>query len=95
MIGFALLAANFAYLLRKELRPLRRVGTLSRFLDWHVVGGLISVGFIALHANFQLRNRIAQAAVWALLIVLVTGVIGRYLLRYVPRGARGAEDSRR
>jgi len=90
LIGAGLLLANFAYLLRKEARPLRHVGSLRMFLDWHVIGGLTSVGFIALHANFHLRNRIAQAAVWALTIVVITGLIGRYLLRYVPRTSRGA-----
>jgi dihydropyrimidine dehydrogenase (NAD+) subunit PreT len=92
-VALVLIAANIAYLLRKRLQTLAGIGSLRGFLDWHVIGGVLAAGYVALHANFEVRNWIARAAVYGLAIVLITGLVGRYLLRYVPRTERGARMS--
>lgn len=91
LIAVGLFLSNFGYFLRKHLGILERVGTLRLWLDWHIASALIGCGFVALHANFTLRNWIARACVYALVVVVLTGLIGRYLLRYVPRTATGRQ----
>ncbi len=95
-VGFAtgltalvLFSYNFAYLLRKTLHSLRGIGTLRGWLNGHVAAAIIGCGYVALHANFEMRNWIARTCVYALIIVTTTGLIGRYLLRFVPRTASG------
>lgn len=91
IIAVGLFLSNFGYFLRKHVGLLERVGTLRLWLDWHIASAIIGCGFVALHANFTLRNWIARACVYALVIVVLTGLIGRYLLRYVPRTATGRQ----
>lgn len=90
VIALVLFASNFGYLLRKQVPALSRVGSLRYWLDWHVASGLIGCGYVALHSGLEMRNLIARAAVYALAVVIATGLAGRYLLRFVPRTATGA-----
>jgi len=91
-----LFLSNFGYLIRKHVRFLDSLGTLRLWLDWHVISAFLGSAFVALHANFSVRNWIALTCVYAIGIMLVTGLVGRYLLRFVPRtptGNRVDEDS--
>lgn len=90
-IAMLLFLSNFGYFLRKHVRLLDRVGTLRLWLDWHIASAFIGCGYVALHANFEMRNWIVRVCVYALVIVIITGLIGRYLLRYVPRTATGRQ----
>ena len=90
-IALGLFLSNFGYFLRKHVGLLDRVGTLRLWLDWHIASAFIGCGFVALHANFTMRNWIVRVIVYALVIVLITGMIGRYLLRFVPRTATGRQ----
>ncbi len=90
-IAMALFLSNFGYFLRKHVPILHRVGTLRLWLDWHIASALIGCGYVALHANFTMRNWIVRACVYALVVVVATGLVGRYLLRFVPRTATGRQ----
>ncbi len=87
--ALTLFLSNFGYLLRKHIRILDRVGTLRLWLDWHVTSAFLGGAFVALHANFAMRNWIARTCVYAVVVVTLTGLVGRYLLRFVPRSATG------
>ncbi len=93
MIAFALLSSNFGYFIRRHAKTMSRVGTLRRWLDWHVVSAIFAAGFVALHANFAMRNWLVRTCVYSLSVAIATGLIGRYLLRFVPRSASGARMS--
>ncbi len=89
LVALVLFFSNFGYQLRKSLRVLSRLGSLRLWLDWHVASGLMGAGFVALHSGFQMRNWMVKTTVYALGVVLATGLVGRYLLRFVPRTASG------
>jgi hypothetical protein len=88
-VAAGLFLSNFGYLLRRHLRFLEPLGTLRLWLDWHVLSALLGGGFVALHANFAMRNWIAQTCVYSVIVMIVTGLMGRYLLRFVPRSISG------
>jgi len=89
IVALLLFLSNFGYQLRKSLRILSRVGSLRFWLDWHVASGLLAAGYVALHSGLEMRNWMVKTCVYALGVVLATGVVGRYLLRFVPRTASG------
>ncbi len=93
LIAFGLLSSNFGYFIRRHTKVLSRVGTLRRWLDWHVVSAVLAAGFVGLHANFAMRNWLVRTCVYSLIVAIVTGLMGRYLLRFVPRSASGARMS--
>jgi hypothetical protein len=89
----ALIVVNLAYLVRRRLLGAAWLGGLRGWLDLHVVSGLLAGGCVALHAAGHLRSASATVASGALAIVLLTGLIGRYVLAQIPRTREGRELS--
>ncbi len=76
--------SNFIYPLRKRLQSLKGIGHIRDWLDFHVFVGFSSPAVIAFHAAFQSKNQLATATAGSLLVVVLTGIIGRFLYALVP-----------
>ncbi|MFQ5598954.1 MAG: hypothetical protein ACE5G2_00210 [Candidatus Krumholzibacteriia bacterium] len=83
-IGTAFLLLLLAYSVRKRVGFLRRLGTMPRWLSVHVVCGLAGPGFITLHAGFRFHGAIA-VGYWSMICVMLSGCVGFYLYRQIPR----------
>lgn len=75
--GLGLLLFNLAYLLRKRV-PHWPMGRMRVWLDLHVLTGLGAAVFAAYHSAFQARSPTALVTTAALLITVVSGVVGRF-----------------
>jgi thioredoxin reductase/ferredoxin len=84
VVATAFMLSNFLYAARKRWDSLRRVGRLRAWLHFHVFVGFMSSPVIAFHAAFQSRNLLASGTAVALLIVVVTGIVGRFIYGMVP-----------
>ena len=89
--GTALIAINLLYLWRRSPRTRMRLGSLSAWMTSHIATGVLAFLCIALHGALSPRSTPGGHAFWALLALLVTGAIGRYLYAWVPRAANGRE----
>ncbi len=77
------------YALRKRLGR-RWPGRLHTFLAWHMVGGLLGLLLILMHAAGNFNPRTGTYALYGLIGVVVSGIIGRVLDRFSPRLAANA-----
>ena len=84
----------FLYPLRKKIPWLARRGTAKHWLDFHIVLGMTAPALIAFHASFKFHG-IAGMAFWIMLMVALSGLVGRYLYAQVPRSINTAELSLR
>lgn len=84
-VAAALVVTNLAYLVRRHLAH-RRLGAMRVWLDVHVFTGLTAAVLATFHSAFQLRTPIAQATAASLAVVVVTGLIGRFLYMLSPGG---------
>ncbi|BDG09953.1 FAD-dependent oxidoreductase [Anaeromyxobacter paludicola] len=75
--GFML--SNFLYAARKRSRALTGFGSIRAWLDFHVFVGFMSPLVIAFHAAFQSKNLLATGTASALGVVVLTGVVGRFI----------------
>jgi hypothetical protein len=66
---------------------------MRSWMRWHVFSGVIGPGLVLLHSAFVLRTWPAIVSSVSLLIVVMTGLFGRYLYRLLPRGADGLPRS--
>ena len=82
--GTALILTNLLYLVRRRFARLS-VGSLRAWLDVHVFTGLFGAMLVMFHSAFQVRSGIAMVTVGSLLVVIVTGLLGRYLYSLSPR----------
>jgi hypothetical protein len=92
IIGTVLFFIIFLYALRKVIPWLGRFGTARHWMDFHVIAGVTAPIVIAFHASFKFRG-IAGFAFWIMLMVALSGIIGRYLYSQIPRSLTAAELS--
>jgi len=92
IVATAFMLSNFLYAVRKRGRIFTGFGDIRGWLDFHVFVGTMSPLVIAFHAAFQANNVLATSTAGALLVVMATGVIGRYIFGLVPaQGGRATE----
>jgi len=92
VFGTILFFIIFLYALRKVIPWLGRWGSTRHWMDFHVVAGVSAPIIIAFHAAFKFRG-IAGVAFWIMLVVALSGIIGRYLYSQIPRSMSAAELS--
>jgi hypothetical protein len=94
ILGVVLFLLIFLYPLRKRIPWMARRGTAKHWLDFHVVLGMTAPVLIAFHASFKFHG-IAGMAFWIMLLVALSGFVGRYLYAQIPRSINAAELSLR
>ena len=84
-----LLLVGAGYTLRKRLRR-NWSGLLHVALTWHVMGGMLALLLILMHATGNFHPRTGSYALYSLIALVVSGLIGRLLDRVSPRLAAEA-----
>jgi len=92
VLGTVLFFIIFLYALRKVIPWLGRWGTAKHWMDFHVIAGITAPVVIAFHASFKFQG-IAGIAFWIMVMVAISGFIGRYLYAQIPRSLTAAELS--
>lgn len=81
--GTLLIFANLLYLARRKFARWN-MGSMKTWLDLHVFTGLMGAVFVSFHASFKARSTMAEATSASLAVVVITGLIGRFLYALVP-----------
>src|SRR5262249_45366718 len=90
IVGFLMmLSTEIMYSLRKRL-PRFHLGMMSTWLQLHVFTGLVGPYLVLLHSGWRFQG-LAGILTLATLVVVVSGVIGRYIYTAVPRSLDGVE----
>jgi hypothetical protein len=92
VVGTALMVVMHVYSLRRRARPLRRLGPLRAWLDFHIWCGIVGPLLIVLHSSFKVHGLVALSF-WSMVAVSLSGVLGRYLYLQIPRRRSGDELS--
>ena len=92
MIAFALFLIVYIYPLRKFWPWLGRQGNARHWLDFHVLMGITAPVLVTFHSAFKFSG-LAGVAFWIMVIVALSGVVGRYIYAQVPRRMNFAEVS--
>jgi len=84
IIATLFMMSNFLYPMRKRLGFMKGSAPIKSWLTFHVFVGIMSPLVIVFHAAFQSRNQLATATFVSLLVVVVTGLVGRFVFGMVP-----------
>lgn len=83
------IVVNLLYLVRRALG--REWGSLKLWMTLHVASGFAALTLALAHAGFEPRATTGGRALLALVALVATGAVGRYLYAFVPRAASGRE----
>lgn len=91
--GGVMMLLLFSYPMRKYMRTLHRVGKLKSWFVLHMVLGIGGPLLILLHSTFHVGSLNAAVAMYSMLIVAASGVIGRFIYLRIHRGLSGEKES--
>lgn len=87
--GSALMLVPLVYLLIKRIKPLKRRITkhvsMRTLLAWHIYAGVLGPILVLIHTGHKFESTLGIALTAAVLIVVASGFIGRYLMSQVNR----------
>jgi hypothetical protein len=92
MIAFFLFLIVYIYPLRKFWPWLGRQGNARHWLDFHVLMGITAPVLVTFHSAFKFSG-LAGVAFWIMVIVALSGAVGRYIYAQIPRRMNFAEVS--
>lgn len=95
IVGGSLMLALLFYPLRKRLRILHFLGPTKHWFRMHMAFGLVGPLLILYHCNFQLGSINSQVALYCMLLVAGSGIIGRHFYARIHRGLYGKKTSLR
>ena len=91
IVATLFMMSNFLYALRKRWDRLKGGGSIKTWMTFHQFVGFMSPLVIAFHAAFQSNNLLATLTAISLVVVVLTGVVGRFLFGLVPSGGKQNE----
>ena len=90
LVGTAFMIVAAIYPMFRRLRVFRWLASNTMWFDFHLMAGTIGPMFVALHSAARLGTWV-DIALWSMVIVAVSGFIGRYLYTQVPELSSGRE----
>lgn len=83
------------YPVRKRIRVLHRLGATRHWFRMHMWLGLLGPLLILYHCNFQLGSFNSKIALYCMLLVAGSGIIGRHFYAAIHKGLYGRKTSLR
>ena len=87
--GGVMMLTLFSYPLRKYVRPLHRLGKVKWWFLAHMIMGIGGPLLILIHSTFKVGSLNAAVALYSMLLVAGSGVVGRFIYLRVHRGLSG------
>ncbi len=91
--GGVMMLLLFAYPLRKRWQALARFGKARHWFVVHMVLGVGGPLLVMAHSTFRIGSLNAGVALFSMLVVAASGVIGRFIYLRIHRGLGGERES--
>jgi hypothetical protein len=89
--GGVMMLILFGYPMRKHFAFARNWGHMKWWFWFHMALGIGGPWLILVHSTFRVGSLNAGVALYSMIIVALSGVIGRFIYRHVNKGLRGEE----
>lgn len=92
VVGFAFFLFMWLYPMRKQIKWLAWTGPLGEWMRVHVIAGIGLPLLLAVHAGWRFDGLIGMGYL-SMVVVCLSGIVGRYLYVRIPRSRSGLELS--
>lgn len=93
IIGATMMLLLMLYPMRKRIRGLAFLGSNRFWFRLHMVLGVLGPVFILYHANFRLGSTNSNVALFCMLVVAGSGLVGRFMYAKIHHGLYGRKAS--
>jgi len=91
VVGTLVMLASLTYIVRKNRVTFQRASSLRDWMRFHIVLGLVGPAMVLFHAAFVPYSALGWIAMTAMVIVVTSGALGRYVYARFPRTLGGRE----
>lgn len=98
LVGGSMMLLAMGYALFKRVGRLRNLGFMHHWLRLHIFFGIAGPVLVVLHSTFRIGSLNGAVALFSMLLVFVSGIMGRYLyskIHYGLSGQKGRVDEMR
>lgn len=88
--GGSLMVVLLIYPLRKRFRMLAVLGPLKHWFRFHIVAGIVGPAIVLFHSTFHVGSFNAAIALACMLLVVASGLVGRFIYRKIHHGLYGS-----
>ena len=81
-----------SYMSRKRFRFLSRMGILKHWLEFHIFLCTLGPILVLFHTSYKFGGLVA-VSFWSMVVVFLSGIIGRFIYIQIPRSIEGRELS--
>ena len=89
VVGTVMMLLLLAYPLRKHVPWMQRWGALKHWFRLHMIMGIVGPTLVLFHSTFHLRSTNATIALFSMLGVVISGIIGRFIYTKIHYGLYG------
>ena len=89
VVGTVMMLLLLAYPLRKHVPWMQRWGALKNWFRIHMIMGIVGPTLILFHSTFHIRSTNAAVALFSMLGVVISGIIGRFVYTKIHYGLYG------
>lgn len=93
IVGGSVMLFLLMYPLRKRFRILHIFGSTRNWFRLHMIMGLLGPLLILYHCNFRLGSFNSQVALYCMLLVAGSGIVGRHFYTRIHNGLYGRKTS--
>ena len=89
IVGGSLMLLLLVYPLRKRQKGIQAVGSVKAWFRAHMMLGVVGPGLVLYHCNFSLGATNSNVALFCMVFVAGSGLVGRYLYARIHNGLYG------
>lgn len=93
IVGGLMMILLLLYPLRKRWKAMRSLGAVKHWFRLHMMLGVLGPVSILYHANFGLGSLNSNVALFCMLVVASSGLLGRYFYAKIHHGLYGQQTS--
>jgi hypothetical protein len=93
VVGGSMMLVLFLYPLRKYVRFMQGWGKVRAWFWFHLFMGIAGPWLILVHSTFKIGSLNAGVALYSMIIVVLSGVVGRFIYTRINRGLDGERMS--
>ncbi len=92
IIGSIMMIVMHTYSIRKRVKFFQKWGSLKKWLHFHIFLGVVGPLLVMVHTTGKV-NGLVSLSFWSMVLVFLSGFVGRFFYGAVPRRATGLEYS--
>jgi hypothetical protein len=93
IVGGSMMILLLIYPLRKRMQALAPIGSVKLWFNIHMVLGVLGPLLVLFHSNFRTGATNSNVALWCMLLVSGSGLIGRYFYSRIHSKMSGSHET--